>query len=386
MVQPSEAPMDASLAALATVLPPVVKEIADTELLSEIHQQSVPGYAVEALDRLYGSLYASLRYLEICEATQLTPHSWVCYRRGEIIGVLLFRIDGSRVQVLTEMFALEGFLAEAFSQSVFSTFPIAHSIQFNAVSLHELPHRLCVQRFAFSENYILSLPDSVEAYEKSLGKSTRKTLKGYGNRIFRDYPGLTWHTFTANELPPHRQRELVLQLQEFKRQGMTVRGKRAKADARDTARMLTLIATSGLFGAATQNGRLFAGSVACRVGDNYIMLLSAADPEFSSYRLGFLSCYWAIRDCIQQGGRECHLLWGRYQYKEQLLAFAHVLYQLKIYRSRLRKLCDPASVITLFWRSWHYRLRHCLLTELPRRSAFYSRCLTSALEYWRRLR
>ena len=71
-----------------------------TDIVSEIYKQSVPAFASMALDRLQGSLYASSRCLQLSDPDQIPPNTWVGYRSGEIVGVLLFRIEGKRVIVL----------------------------------------------------------------------------------------------------------------------------------------------------------------------------------------------------------------------------------------------------------------------------------------------
>ena len=370
---------------LVPFLPAPIASAADrgADISSEIHEYHVPDAAAEALDRLYGSLYASCRHLQLCEPGAVHPHTWLGYRRGEIAGVLLFRIETDRVLVLTEMFRLDEALAVAFCRSLFARYPAPHAIVFNAIVMAAPPPLPC-QHFAFSENYVLALPPSVDAYRAALGKSTRKTLRGYRNRLLRDYPRFEWRACSAAELPAQAQRALVAQLQAFKQESMAARGKQARIDAQDTARMLTMAAESGLFGLGTVDGRLCAGSLACRIGDNYVMLLSAADPALSDYRLGLLSCYWSICDCIQRAGRECHLLWGRYQYKEQLLARPQALHFLKIYRSRSRMLGDPAGVITMALRGGRYRLRHWWLNELPQRRDLLSRALAGGVACLRR--
>ena len=374
---------------LVNLAPQVI--VGDAALVTKIHEHHVPDLAIDALNRLYGSLYASYRHLQLCEADKAIPHTWLCYRRGEIAGVLLFRIESDRVLVLTEMFRLDAAVSSSFCQSVFARYPKSHAIVFNAVAIEPSepsewlesslpPVSFPCQYFAFSENYVVDLPDSVDAYRNSLGKSTRKTLTGYGNRLRRDYPEFEWRAYSADELAMHEQTALVTQLQAFKRASMAARGKRAEIDAQDTARMLMMASESGLFSLGTVNGKLYAGSLACRVGGNYVMLLSAADPVMSEHRLGLLSCYWAICDCIQRSGRQCHLLWGRYQYKEQLLAKPQLLYQLKIYRSRWRMLNNLAAVTRMALTGWRYALRRWLLNELPTRQDVLSRWLLLVID------
>ncbi len=354
-----DAPLPHPLAALREAID-AAPAATGTDIVSEIHEFAVPAFAVAALERLYGSLYASHRHLQLCDAALPSPHTWVAYRRGEIVGVLLFRMRGSRAVVLTEMFALTSDVAEAFCRALFSRFAYAQAVGFNAVTLPAPLECWPSQSAAFSENYVIALPDSVDAYVAALGKSTRKTLRGYGNRLQRDFPALRWETRDASSLRADELRRLVRQLQAFKRDSMAARGKRADLSRRDTARLLVLLGERGMIGTATVNGRLCAGSLACRFGNNDVMLLAAADPVLESYRLGMLCCFWSVCDCLRGGARECHLLWGRYQYKRQLLGVPQPLCRVWIYRSLLQMIMSPSTVMAMAWLAIRCRLRDWL--------------------------
>jgi len=332
-------------------------------IVSEIHEFAVPAHAEAALDRLYGSMYASLRHLQLCDCANPQPHTWVGYRRGEIIGVLLFRMRGTQAVVLTEMIPLAPELAEEFCRALFSRFAYAQSACFNAVTLPASLSRLPALHAAFSENYVIALPDSIDAYFAALGKATRKTLRGYGNRLRRELPDLRWEVRHASDLRADELRRLVRQLQAFKRDSMAARGKRAELGRRDTARLLALVSERGLIGIATAGGRVCAGSLACRFGDNYVMLLAAADPALASFRLGMLCCYWAVCDCLRDGARECHLLWGRYQYKSQLLGVPRPLHRVLLYRSLLPMALAPSALASMAWLRMRTRLRDWLIGD-----------------------
>ncbi len=353
---------------------------AAVDIVSEIHEYAVPAFAAAALDRLYGSLYASLRHLELCDAARPTPHTWIGYRRGEVVGVLLFRMRGLQAVVLTEMMDLGQDIAAEFCRAVFSRFAYAEAACFNAISLPRPLSGLVLQQYAFSENYVIALPARVDAYVNALGKSTRKTLRGYGNRLQRDHPDMRWEVMQGSDMRGDELRRFVRQLQQFKRASMAARGKRAEVSRRDTARMLKLASETGLLGIARMDGRIVGGSLACRVGDNYVMLLSAADPALESYRLGMLCCFWSVCDCIRVGARECHLLWGRYQYKTQLLGQPRSLYRLTIYRSPLQMALSPSSVVGMSWMSVRYRMRNWLLKRMREREGRMARLAGTLLE------
>ncbi len=355
-------------------------------IVSEIHEFAVPAFAEAALERLYGSMYASLRHLQLCDCATPQPHAWVGYRRGEIIGVLLFRMRGTQAVVLTEMIPLAAELAEEFCRALFSRFAYAQSACFNAVTLpgplSGPLSRLPASHAAFSENYVITLPGSVDAYFAALGKATRKTLRGYGNRLRRDLPDLRWEVRRGSEMRTDELRRLVRQLQAFKRDSMAARGKRAELSRRDTARLLALVSERGLVGIATVDGCVCAGSLACRFGDNYVMLLAAADPALACFRLGMLCCYWSVCDCVRDGARECHLLWGRYQYKAQLLGVPRPLHRVLVYRSLLQMALSPSALATMAWLRLRARVRDRLIANPGSDATALQRVVLLAAASW----
>lgn len=379
MAQPHNAPLQPVLAARSDAFSSQSVDIGNA-IVSEIHEHTVPAHAAAALDRLYGSMFASLRHLQLCGADRPPPHTWTGYRRGEIVGVLLFRMQDRRALVLTEMISLDEEIAEAFSAAVFSRFSYTTHVSFNAVSMPRPLSQLPAQAFSFSENYIITLPASADDYLAALGKSTRKTIRGYRNRLLRELPGFRWECRTASELRCGEQRRLIRQLQLFKRASMAFRGKRAVVDRRDTARLLQLASECGMFGVATVDGRIVGGSLACRFGDSYVMLLSAADPALESHRLGLLCCYWSVCDCIGAGARYCHLLWGRYQYKSQLLGVLHPLKRVNIYRSRLQMVLSPSTTLRMRLLGLQHGLRSRLLQILRERNSLSARIIGGGMD------
>jgi hypothetical protein len=357
-----------------------------SSIVSEFHEQFVPESAAQALDHLYGSLYASYLHFRLSDTAHPAPHTWVGYRRGVVVGVLLFRLRFDQVLVLTEMFCLEPAVADAFSRAVFARFREAKTIHFNAISLSGPLTGWPLQHYAFSENYVISLPQSVDQYLTTVGKSTRKTLRSYGNRLRRDFPNFSWEVRVVGEMHAHELRSVIRELHRFKRDSMAARGKRAEISRRETARLFTIARHAGLIGIARIGDRICGGSLACRIGDNYVMLLSAADPALASYRLGILCCFWSVCDCIRAGGRECHLLWGRYQYKMQLLGEPRRLLRLTVYRSRLRMALSPLLVISMLVASTRYRLRYWLLPQFAGQSSTLSRWFGRAIALWRSVR
>jgi hypothetical protein len=267
--------------------------------------------------------------------------TYVARANDAIISIFLFTLSARSVQVLNEMIALERAEVERFASHIFNRFSGVDIILFNAVAAGFTRLALPFQRHRMSEDIVLTMPPTAQEYLASLGKSTRKTIKGYSNRLRRAFPSFRYQVFEGGQVDVRH----ILDIIAFKRQRLAARNKASGIDQEETQRLIALVRRYGLVGVATIDGRICAGAISCRVGGHYFMLLSAHDPQYDSYRLGMLCCYFAVCDCIARGGSECHFLRGRYGYKTMLLGQRRDFHRLLIYRSHVHMLRNPGIVL-----------------------------------------
>src|SRR5690606_5955533 len=135
----------------------------------------------------YGSFYASLPQLEIEAGTQ-GVQSYAEYRDGKLSELWLYRIEGAAIRVLNEAIPVRAATVERFARAVFAAHPGTDTLVFNAIYPQNdrlaLPHL----RMHGSDDCVLMLPASSEAYLASLGKATRKNMKRYLNRFNEAFP------------------------------------------------------------------------------------------------------------------------------------------------------------------------------------------------------
>jgi CelD/BcsL family acetyltransferase involved in cellulose biosynthesis len=150
------------------------------------------------------------------------------------------------------------------------------------------------------------------------------------NKLRRDYPLLRFETYGMDAISD----EMVRQLVALNRLRMTHKGRVSNNDAASSALITELAKARGLVCVFILDGRIVAGTINYQAGNNYFLELVAHDPAFNDYRLGMLSCYLTISECIDRGGCEYHLLWGQDEYKLRLKAVQRDLDHLSVYRSR----------------------------------------------------
>lgn len=292
------------------------------------YRNEVPAFVEPELIRLYGSVFSTLEHFRVYGGLEQAS-TYVARDGDEIVSVLLFRIEGRAVHVLNELIRIDQQEITRFAGYIFAAFERVRVIRFNAVELEIGRLPFACQRFNCSEDIALVLPPTPEAYLGRLGKATRKNIKHHLSRLRHQFPTLRFDVRCNEKIDADRLSDIAA----LNRARMAEKHKTSYLDDEEAARLLHIVRSSGLVAALTIDGRVCAGAICARVGDNYFSYVNAHDPSYDAYRLGTLCCYLTICECIVRGGREFHLLWGRDPYKYLLAGAQRNLDHLDIYRS-----------------------------------------------------
>jgi hypothetical protein len=341
---------------------------------ARIHENDIPVFVESELERLYGSIYSCLKQFRIYDGVFAGVHTYVARDGGGIKDILLFRLREGRVKVLNEVIHLDGDDVERFATLVFAHFREAQLISFKAIqnNIERLP--FAFQRHNCLEDIVLALPATAAAYHASLGKNTRRNIKRYGDRLRAAFPSFTFEIFETGEA---READLraIIQLNHARMEG---KNKQSDIDYSEEDRLIALTRQCGLVGVCRIDGKVCAGAMSFRAGDNYFLNVLAHDPAYDEHWLGILCCYMTICECIARGGREFHFLWGRYDYKFTLLAVTRDLERLVIYRSRGKMLANPDVWLKTTMEGWSRRANlrlHALKRSKTRMSRLAMRLL-----------
>lgn len=318
-----------------------------------LYENSIPPFVNEALDRLYQRMHSSLAYHRIYGNISPGTSTYVARKNGEIVAVLLFFIEGGRACVLNEQLWIHPDEIERFSVHVFSTYQFVKIISFPAmegrVDVLSFPYQQCL----FTQDIVLNLPDTAQAYLTSLGKSTRSYVKRYLNKLKGSFPSLSCATYERGDITEQHIRDITA----LNRARMARRHKSSNIDEAESERMIRLARLCGLVTIVTIDGRVCAGTINYRFGENYFLQVVAHDPKYDEYGLGMLCCYLTICECIARKGNEYHFLWGRYEYKYRLLGLQRDLAHLVIYRSRLELLMNSGAALKLACKGYEYEAK-----------------------------
>lgn len=305
-----------------------------TDFSIACYNNEVPSFVASEMERLYGNIFSSYSAVQIPEDVRTRLSTYVV-RSGDLpVTIFLFLKEDDKVRVLNEVISIGSEDISRFARHVFQAFRDVNIITFKAIETDikrlPFPH----QRFNYSEDIAMTLPATATEYLSSLGKNTRRNIKRYTDRLVKTFPSFEFRVYGAGE-PSEAQIRGIIGLN---RERMALKGKMSIIDEHETQAIIKRVQACGLVGIATIDGRIVAGTISYRAGDNFFLDVLSHDPAYNEYWVGILCCYRTICECIARGGREFHFLWGRYDYKFTLGATLRHLDHVAVYRSRLQYL------------------------------------------------
>lgn len=322
----------------------------------EFHQWPLPGYVWPGLERRYHSIFCSEPLLRLHDALTHRIEAWTLRRDGCIAALILFERVGRGVRVINEVFDLPAEDLDAFADAVFERYPSLTVMQVNAASLRGRPMRHPCLVAPRSDDYVLDLPDSEDAWLASLSAQTREKIRYHWRRAQRRQPSLRFRTFAAASIDDAQLRAVI----GFNRARMQAKGRRFGMDDEDQRRLCALMRERGQLSVIEIDGVVRAGLLCTLAGDDIAMHVIAHDPAFDDLRLGFLCCVMTVQDAIAQGRQRFHFLWGHYDYKTRLGGKPVALTQLLLLRARRHALRHPWRLTTFglaVLRGWLRSLR-----------------------------
>lgn len=303
-------------------------------------EDNLPADIEVEMTQLYANYFSSPAKLRAYG--QLNKAStYVAHAGGRATAIFLIRIEGKKIHVLNEQIHIPGIEISRFARYIFKRYKSATVICFKTVDTHLSHFSFPYQRTYFTNDVVLTLPQSVADYQASLGKATRENIKRYLKLLKRDFPDYRFEVTEKNEGGYERFRAII----DFNHARMSVKNKVSGINIAEAERLYELVGQCGMVCSVTINGRICAGTICYQVGDNYFMRVIAHDSAYNEYRTGLLCCYLTIAECILRGGKHYHFLWGREEYKYRLLGQHRDFDTLTIYRSYLRFFADLHSIV-----------------------------------------
>ncbi len=319
---------------------------------AEWHDGQIPDFVGPALDALYGSLYSSLPQLALGNLTDTS--TYVARNGNQLRALFLYTLAGREARIINEGMRIVATDADHFARQLFQRFDAIDRIEFHAIACDSRPTALPSLGFTLDEDIVIALPATEAGYLNSLGKSTRKSLRQ--NLARAQTQGLRHEIIPGHDIDA----SMVETLIGFNHARLAAKQRSSALDRVAATQLLTLVRACGMAGTVTLNGRLSAGTLACRVGDDVYSLVNAHDPAFDALGMGNLSRHLMIVAAIHSGARRFHLLGGNFNSKRACGARRQALHHWVIYRDRLRMIADLPHLLSLALREQRYRLGKAL--------------------------
>ena len=349
------------------------------DLAATVHVGHVPDGLADELPDLYSSLYSTMDWF----LTQGgSPPDGACVLE-EPRHIVLFVHDGGTIDVLNRFFDCAPEDADRICRALFRAFPGTHRIHLDVMFSPDqlaFPRRI-VERLS---HMVIDLPASVEEYDESLRKSTRRHLRGYRNRARRTFPDLRMETITPGERSQALVDRLIeWKIQRFREQDRITYWETNAALARHTA---ALLRRCGQCRITYIGGEVAVIHLCFRVGDTVVPLEGAHDPAYDAYHLGFLATYETVCAAIESGARRVNLLEGTVEPKAWLGAQPVLSTHLAVFPSqlsRLRSLDESFKILRRRSRSAYYELGR-KVRRYPGGEALARLAKRRRLEKWQR--
>lgn len=316
------------------------------------YPEQIPAFVEHGLDKLYQALFASLPQLQLTDMADISTYA--ARHRGKLSAIFLYRRRGRRLRVVNEGMHLHAEELDRFATNAFRRYPELRVLHFHAVDVTPGDLPWPALHFAATEDIVILLPDSEEAYLAQLGKTRRKALRQHQSRAERACGPLEHRVLRGDEISV----SVVDRIIAFNHARMAVRHRASALDERVRAQLLYLLRARGEVGLLLAGGRLCAGALTYRIGTHVYSLVNAHDPEFDEFSMGTLCRLHMISAAINSGVTHFHLLGGQWSTKRHAGATCQRLDHWVIYRSRRAMLLDTVTLARLTWQAAVYRSRH----------------------------
>jgi len=292
---------------------------------------TIPAFVEAAIERCYGSLFATLPHLRHTGKLTATTSTYVQYVDGKVRALLLFDQHDRQITVLNELIQLSKQEIAAFVAFVFARYVTIAAVSFNAVraDLTGLDHP--VQRYFCSEDIVVSSLVNLNDYTERMKKSTRKSIRRHGNALLRAHPAATFNILSAPDIDDALVRKII----GFNKARMANKDRVSAYTVEESRWITALASTRGMAMIVTIDEQVCAGAVCCQVGNSFFMLVAAHDPAYDQFGMGMLCSYRAVCACIARDATAVHFLWGRLAYKTSLGGTPQRFDRITVYRNRM---------------------------------------------------
>ncbi len=274
----------------------------------------------------YDSCVTTCRYINIFHPTR-NHHYMLIQEKNNLIDVLIYDFREVTVTCLNSLAYLKQNTIDIFTNHIFKNYPNIKTIEFPSSYSSLLADKSILT--VRSEDFIISLPGSIDEYYQQLGSSTRANVRKHKNKFLKEYPQAKFVTKTGNEID----RSLIDKIINLNFNRIKSKGEVPNVNSSHIDNFHQYSQHYGCVTYIEVDGNIIAGSIAYMSNKSMYSYFLAHDNNYSSYNAGQLCMLFLIQISIEKGFTEFHLLWGESEYKTRFLAKPRTMYSYIIFKS-----------------------------------------------------
>jgi len=304
-------------------------------LRHECYFGEIPEKFKSELVELYKTPYCTIEYLKSFYGESLL-NCFSIHEEDKLIHLILFTINRhDTVTILNRVFEIDSKHLIFFSNFIFNSKLHIAKIQVNhlinqIIDKNKFPY-ICNP---FDEDYILKWTESSSDYFSCLSPKQRYHTKNSISKIVKGFGNYSFNIFEKNNI----NESLIKKIIEMNFLRMMDKNVISGFDYKYVESIIQFVKYFGFVSVLEINNEIVAGTINYSIGNNFFQEIISSDPKFNKYNVGHICQFLTIKNFIESGGNEFHLLWGNSPYKQRLLAERYQLYSVTIFNTHLTKL------------------------------------------------
>ena len=274
----------------------------------------------------YHSYFITCRYLEVYHS-MCDFHYMLMYDGSVLKELIIYGINGKTSTCFNSLAKIDESIIDEFRKEILSKHTDVQKIIIEAsYKQYDINRAILFSKF---NDYIITLPSTLDDYYKSLGRSTRQHVKNRKVRLLNDYPNAQFICKYKKDID----KQIIEQIIQLNIDRMLKKGKipgRSNSDVDDFFRY------SQYYGCVSYieiDGKVLAGCISTILDKRIFSHVIAHDSEFSKYSLGEVCALYLIQVSIENELLALHSLWGESDMKNRLLAKPNSVYSYIIYKN-----------------------------------------------------
>jgi len=274
----------------------------------------------------YDSYFITCRYLEVYHS-MCDFHYMLMYDGSVLKEVIIYGINGKTSTCFNSLAKIDESIIDEFRIIIFSKHEDVQKIIIEASYKHyDINRAILSSRF---NDYIITLPSTLDDYYKSLGRSTRQHVKNRKVRLLNEYPNAQFICKYKTDID----KQIIEQIIQLNIDRMLKKGKIPGRNNSDVDDFFSYSQHYGCVSYIEIDGKVLAGCISTILDKRIFSHVIAHDSEFSKYSLGEVCALYLIQVSIENELLALHSLWGESDMKNRLLAKPSSVYSYIIYKN-----------------------------------------------------